>query len=482
MTTERTSANTLAHDAVSLRHVVGEGFISNGPLASVTVALAAAAAFGSGALPLTVLLGALIALTWINTPYQFSAHINSAGGIFSFIRSTLGDRWGFAGSLGYYFYYVLLVPGNALVLTGLFTWLASDFGVTLPGWIWLAVVAVTTLPPFLLAYFRITPSLTYGIFTAAIEAVVVIGVAIALIVHAGSRNTASVFTSPHLALNGWHGVIVGMAVASTALGGPDAVVFLGEESRSARHTIRKALLITQFSVIALYLLYSYAATVAWGPHEMGTFATSAAPGLVLVQSISGKAVVLIVALLVLNSSIGVNLAINITASRMLFDHSRAGILPPSLQRTHPRLHTPVVALTATFIIEVVAAVAARLIWGEVDGFLVCLVGATAGGVFSFVITDVALVVFGQREGLRRPLWTVVVPLASIALLGLSIYGNFFPIAFPPTIGPIFVLACMAAGFVWAMIARRTSVSRARGRVGTAGVAVNVEEPVGGERR
>lgn len=73
MTTRQATGNELAHDAVSLRHVLGEGFISNGPLASVTVALAAAAAFGAGALPLTVLLGALIALTWINTPYQFSA-------------------------------------------------------------------------------------------------------------------------------------------------------------------------------------------------------------------------------------------------------------------------------------------------------------------------------------------------------------------------------------------------------------------------
>ena len=451
MTTRQATADGLAHDAVSLRHVLGEGFISNGPLASVTVALAAAAAFGAGALPLTVLLGALIALTWINTPYQFSAYINSAGGIFSFIRSTLGDRWGFAGSLGYYFYYVLLVPGNALVLTGLFTWLGGDLGITVPSWLWIAVIAVTAVPPFLLAYFKITPSLTYGIFTAAIEAVVVVGVAIALIIHAGSANTGKVFTSPHLALNGWHGVIVGMAVASTALGGPDAVVFLGEESRSARSTIRKALLITQFSVIALYLLYSYAATVAWGPEHMGTFATSPAPGLVLVQSISGKGLVVIVALLVLNSSIGVNLAINITASRMLFDHGRVGVLPASFRRTHPRLLTPVVALTITFVIEVVAGVAARLIWGTIDGFLVCLVGATAGGIFSFVITDVALIVLGRREKLKRVLWVVVVPLVSIALLGLSIYGNFFPITFPSTIGPIFVLACMATGFVYAAI-------------------------------
>ncbi len=464
MATPHAPASELAHDAVSFRHVLGDGLISNGPLASVTVALAAAAAFGGGALPLTVLLGAAIALTWINTPYQFSGYINSAGGIFSFIRSTLGDRFAFAGSLGYYMYYVLLVPGNALVLTGLFTWLAADFGVTLPSWIWIAVLAATTVPPFLLACMRITPSLTYGIVTAGIEAVVVVGISIALIVHAGARNTGAVFTSPHLALNGWHGIIVGMAVASTALGGPDAVVFLGEESQSARSAIRKALLVAQFSVIGLYLLYSYAASVAWGPARMGTFATAAAPGLMLVQSIAGKGLVLVVALLVLNSSIGVNLAINITASRMLFDQSRVGLLGRALGGVHPRLRTPVTAMTVTFAFEVVSAVFARLVWGAVDGFLVCLVGATAGGVLSFLITDLALIALERRKHLHRALWTIVLPVISIALLGLSIYGNFFPAVFPTTIGPIFVIACMVAGFGYAAMRRRGARDAADARV------------------
>jgi amino acid transporter len=439
----------LAHGAVTFRHILGEGLISNGPLASVTAALAATAAFGAGALPLTMLLGALIALTWINTPYQFSAYITSAGGIFSFIRSTLGDRWGFAGSLGYYFYYVLLVPGNALVMTGVIAWVGSDIGINFPGWIWIAVVAVTMVPPFLLAYFRITPSLTYGLVTAAIEATVVVLLSIGLIIHAGSANTVDVFIKPHLAVNGWHGVIVGMAVGSTALGGPDAVVFLGEEVKGARHAIRKALLVAQFSVIGLYLLYSYAATVAWGPAHMDTYAISAAPALVLLQTITGKAIVVIVAILVINSMVGVNLAVNITASRMLFDHSRIGLLPKPLQKSHPTMQTPYVALIVTFVIEVTVAVVARLIWGSIDGFLVCLVGATAGGVFSFIITDIALITLGVREQNKRMVMMVVIPLVSIGLLGVSIYGNFFPATFPTTIGPIAVLVIMIVAFIYA---------------------------------
>lgn len=77
------------------------------------------------------------------------------------------------------------------------------------------------------------------------------------------------------------------------------------------------------------------------------------------------------------------------------------------------------------------------------------------------------------------------PLASIALLGLSIYGNFFPIAFSPTIGPIFVLACMAGGFAYAAVrvraGRRATVAGARAGAPQP-AAVRVEEAVGGERR
>jgi amino acid transporter len=449
---DRTSA--LAGGAASLRHVLGEGLISNGPLASATTAVVAAAAYGGGALPLTVFCGALIALTWINTPYQFADRISSAGGIFAFVRQAIGDRWGYSASVGYFFYYVLLVPGSALGIVGVFEYVAAGFGVTLPGWTWIAVLLVTTIPPFALAWFRLTPSLAYGAVTAAIEAVVIVALAVALIVHAGGHNTAAVFTDPHLATGGWKGVLIGMAIASTALGGPDAVVFLGEEARSPRSTIRKALLIGQFSVSGLYLLYSYAVTVGWGPTRMASFLDAPAPGLALLGGIAGKAAVLIVALLILNSIIGVNLAVNLTASRMLFDHARSGLAPAALARLRPRTLSPGAALAAVLVVELAAGVAVQEIWGGTEAFLMLYAAATAGGVFCFVIADVALMVFARREGLRRPLGTVLLPLASLALLAVSVYGNFFPVTFPAAIAPIGILALMAAGFAWAVWAVR----------------------------
>ena len=84
----------LEANAVSLRHVLGEGFTSNGPLASAAVAFTATAAFGLGALTLAFALAAVVALTWINTPFQFSRKIASAGGLYAFLRESVGPRVG----------------------------------------------------------------------------------------------------------------------------------------------------------------------------------------------------------------------------------------------------------------------------------------------------------------------------------------------------------------------------------------------------
>jgi len=275
----------LEANAVSLRHVLGEGFTSNGPLASAAVALTATAAFGLGALPLAFALAAVVALTWINTPFQFSRKIASAGGLYAFLRESVGPRVGFSGSVAYFFYYVLIVPANALVAAGLLEFAAGQAGISLPSWSWLVVVPAMILPAYAISYFRLRPSLTYGVITGAVEAVVLVTLSVLLIVHAGHHNTVAVFNPRH-ALNGWGGVAIAMGIAATALGGPDAVVSLGEEASGGRGTIRRALLITQTSVIGLYLLFSYAATVGWGLAKMAGFSAAPAPLLTLTHTVA----------------------------------------------------------------------------------------------------------------------------------------------------------------------------------------------------
>jgi amino acid transporter len=446
----------LEADAVSLRHVLGEGFTSNGPLASAAVAFTATAAFGLGALPLTFALAAVVALTWINTPFQFSRRIASAGGLYAFLRESVGPRIGFSGSVAYFFYYVLIVPANALVAAGLLVFAAGQAGIDLPSWSWLVVVPAMILPAYAISYFRLRPSLTYGVITGAVEAVVLVSLSVLLIAHAGHHNTVQVFNPRH-ALNGWGGVAIAMGIAATALGGPDAVVSLGEEASGGHRTIRRALLITQTSVIGLYLLFSYAATVGWGLAKMAGFSVAPAPLLTLTHTVAGPVGEAVVTVLVLNSIIGVNLAVNIAMGRMLLDQARMGAVPRRLARIHPVHHTPVTALTATVIVQLAVAYAAGAAWGLIDGFIVCIVAATAGAIVSQLIANIGLILYRDRLG-AGAVGAIVIPAVAVGLLGFAVYGNFFPVSYPAVVGPLTVAGCCAVALAWTFRVRRRATA------------------------
>ncbi len=449
-------AASLEADAVSLRHVLGEGFTSNGPLASAAVAFTATAAFGLGALPLAFALAAVVALTWINTPFQFSRRIASAGGLYAFLRESVGPRVGFSGSVAYFFYYVLIVPANALVAAGRLQYAAGQGGIGLPSWCWLVVAPAMILPAYAISYFRLRPSLTYGVITGAVEAVVLVGLSVLLIAHAGHHNTVQVFNPRH-ALNGWGGVAVAMGIAATALGGPDAVVSLGEEARGGRRTIRRALLITQTSVIGLYLLFSYAATVGWGLARMAGFSAAPAPLPTLTHTVAGPAGEAVVTVLVLNSIIGVNLAVNIAMGRMLLDQARMGANPQRLACVHLVHRTPVTALTATVIVQLAVAFAAGVAWGLIDGFIVCIVAATAGAIVSQLIANIGLIRYRDRLG-AGAVGTITIPALAVGLLGFAVYGNFFPVTYPAVVGPAAVLGCCAVALAWAFRVRQRPVA------------------------
>ena len=142
---------------------------------------------------------------------------------------------------------------------------------------------------------------------------------------------------------------------------------------------RRALLITQTSVIGLYLLFSYAATVGWGLAKMAGFSAAPAPLLTLTHTVAGPVGEAVVTVLVLNSVIGVNLAVNIAMGRMLLDQARMGAVPRRLARIHPVHHTPVTALTVTVIVQLAVAYTAGAAWGLIDGFIVCIVGIDVVG-------------------------------------------------------------------------------------------------------
>jgi amino acid transporter len=161
--------------------------------------------------------------------------------------------------------------------------------------------------------------------------------------------------------------------------------------------------------------------------------------------------------------------VNIAMGRMVLDQARMGAVDPRLARIHPVHRTPVVALTATLVVELAVAYAAGAVWGLINGFIVCIVAATAGAILSQLTANIGLIRYRGRLG-AGALATVGIPAVAVGLLGFAVYGNFFPVTYPAVVGPVAVLVCCAAALAWAVRVRH------RADVPAATLATSAVEP------
>src|ERR1700723_607845 len=135
----------LAKNAAGLSQVLAQSFLGNGPLASATVFITGAAAFGLGSLPLVLVFGALIIMLWINTPYQFSRHVQVAGGLYSMTKTGIDKRVGFATTWAYLFGYMTVNVAYALFSFAVLQAVLAVFGIALATWTWVPIALVALI-------------------------------------------------------------------------------------------------------------------------------------------------------------------------------------------------------------------------------------------------------------------------------------------------------------------------------------------------
>lgn len=354
----------LAANSVSFWQVMAQGLIANGPLAATTVALTAAASYALGALPLAYILGIVVVVLWVNTPWQFSKRLASASGVAYFVYQSMGGAYGYLAGLSYGTYYLALIPANALFFGVMIQALLPLIGIAHPAvWLWMPLSAAFLIPPLVITYRGIRTSLNYAIIIALTEVLLLLVVSLVIIAGAGPHNTTAVF-NPGLAAGGMSGFAVGLLVAAFGMSGSTATVYLGSEARVPTETIRKGLIYSTLIVVVLFVLVSYAMTVGWGYQKMGQFAGANIPGLEVVQHYLGTVPELILGLFVINSLIGVNMAASIVVSRILMTFGRAGLMPTGWGQVHPVFKTPhqatVVLTVGAFLLGVVSAIVGAL--------------------------------------------------------------------------------------------------------------------------
>ncbi len=210
---------------------------------------------------------------------------------------------------------------------------------------------------------------------------------------------------------GWEGVVAGAGVVFFAYIGFDAVSTAAQEAKNPQRDMPIGIL---GSLVICTLLYIVVSAIATGvvpyqeldvPDPIAVVADRAGLGwlstLIKLGAIAGLSSVILVMLL--------------GQSRVFYSMARDGLLPPFVNRVHPKFHTPWITSIVTGI-----AVAIPAGWFTVReaGSLVSI-----GTLLAFVIVSVGIVVLRVREpNLKRPfkapVFWLTAPLGALSALYL----------------------------------------------------------------
>ena len=363
---------------------------------------AAAGRAGPGALLAFVLafgVSLLIAL-----PYaELACRYPLAGGGYAFARALLGEHWGFLMGWGYWGAYIFI---SGYVTLG--------FGGYLH--------ALTGLPPVAgaLALIGISTAINLaGVRLSGLVQSVVIGVAIIALL------AFSVLGLPHVHLAqftpflpyGFAGVAAATLLAFLAFGGFDMVAAAGEEISSPERNLPRAILLTLFLVLGLYLLVTFVAlgTLPW--NELGSSSAPLAAAATRFLGPTGQQFAAAAALL---TTAATGNAVLVVTSRVAFAMARDRLLPAVVARVHPRTHVPWTAVLLNgVLLALVALTGSAVLVATVGGFLYVL---------HFLFTLVALVILRRRGGpppaFHTPAPRVVLPLAFTGCLLLLVTSGW----------------------------------------------------------
>jgi amino acid transporter len=323
-------------------------------------------------------------------------------------------------------------------------------------WPWSLAGAVIILAA---GWYGIRTSARLGTVLGVFEIGVFLVLAVFLVVHAGSNNTAQVFTT-HYSPTGLTGVIGGSVFTLLAFGGFEGAAPLAEEAKDPRRTIQRAILLATLLIGLLYVFTTYAVDVAYGPKGFTAFAsqTGNASWEGIARSLYGI-FWFFVFLAIVNSTIAnANAGVNVS-SRTAYAMGRIGAFPRFLAIVSPRHRSPIYSILAAFVITVAVTLALGLKYTPVTAFAMTGTGLVILIVAIYILMCAACIGFFARRGTGfNWLSHLIIPLLGIAAFvpawltaaGIKVFSFVTPLA-PPlsymapgvggfmVVGPIYMI-------------------------------------------
>ena len=454
----------LRRDAIGLREVLFQSITDMAPGAAIAASIPAGVVFAGGSLPLAVVFALVACLFCAWSIGLLAREMPAAGSLATYAARGIHPSVGFLVAWAY----VLvgwLIPPLVLLQLG-FTvdgTLHSEFsGYTANlWWVWSIIGALIILAA---GYYGIRTSARLGTVLGVFEIGVFLVLAIFLVVHAGSNNTLSVFTTKYTTtgFHGISGVIAGSVFTILAFGGFEGAAPLAEEARNPRRTIQRAVLLSTVLIGALYVFTTYAIDVAFGPTQFHNFTTGASPTASWVgvaRSLYGI-FWFFVFLAIVNSTIAnANAGVNVS-SRTAYAMGRIRAFPAFLAHINARHRSPVYSILTAFVITIVVTLALGLKYTAPVAFAMTGTGIVILLVAIYILMNVACIgYFARRRTGFNVLSHLIIPLLGVVVFvpawlsaaGIPAFNFITPLSTPYSYMAPAVAVWMVIGVIYLIV-------------------------------
>ena len=321
----------------------------------IVPATVAAAVTGSAAMVLAWLLGGIISLLGALSIAELSAAYPEAGGQFAYLREAYGPVWGFL--YGWANFLVINPAAIAAIAVGFARYLGFFVPLSATEIQVVAIASILGLTALNCLGVRLGAT-TQNILTILKMAALGGLIAAAFVLPGGSTENFQPLW-PAGSPGQWFGRFgVAMMAVLWAYDGWIESTYVGSEIKNPEKNLPRSIILSTLIVIVFYVLASVAFSYVLSPAKMATSTLVASDAAQVTMGALGAG---LVAAAIIISTLGANNGIILTAARIPYAMSRAGVFFRSQGIVHPRFATPVVALITQ------AAISTGLaLWGTYD--------------------------------------------------------------------------------------------------------------------
>jgi amino acid transporter len=454
----------LREGSIGLPQVLFQSITHMAPGAAIAFSILVSVQFAGPALPLAVFFALIACVLVANAIGQLAKQMPSAGGLYAYVSRALGPKIGFM--VGWVF--LIFEPLVAPLLFLIFAWatedvVKNDIGWDI-GWAWWVIVAAVIV--FFLTYRDVRLSTNAGVALGIFEIAVFVALSAWILLSNVGDLTLQTFNPTNNEVGTLEGTFKGMVFAILAFIGFEAAAPLGEEAKSPRWAIPRAVVGSAFLIGLFYVFCSYAWVIGTGFNDFTKVSTAAAnPWRDLSEVFWGSGWVLIFFAIINSAIANANAGVN-AATRVMYAMGRNGVLPRAFARTHPVHKTPHVAIIVESAFALVLALLFGWKWGPLIGFVVMATALTILVILVYITTCIACTVFYRRE--RPQEWSVwlhgVFPALGALAFIAPLYYQYRPLPDAPMrYANWFALIWIALGILvtwWMATYRREALERA----------------------